>query len=246
MWKVASCKKTGKYHLDHFMECQDQVFSKEKEHYQVIVLADGMGESNANVGCVFEIVEYTADALLKMAEADKIMELGNDMIVCNLMNGIIHIISHHMDEKHMPAEMFGSTLLAVFMDHKSDKYLLVHLGDGIIIARDDRQVRVLSYPENKGSNSTFLTISENILDRMKIRRGRIGNLRQIVLCSDGVYSYPPDKEFTEHKIWQLLNGQEPFAIREDDQSYIQVRRDEDGLLSGDSWGRNPKTGGDSG
>lgn len=246
MWKVAFCKKTGKYHLDHFMECQDQVFSKEKEYHQVIVLADGAGENDANVGCVHEVVEYTADALLRMAEADRIMELDNETIVCNLMNGIIHIISRHMDEKHMPAKMFGSTLLAVFLDHKSDNYLLVHLGDGIIVAKDDRQVRVLSYPENKGRDRTFLTISENILDKMKVRRGRIGNLCQIALCSDGVYSYPPDKEFTEHKIWRILDGQGAFTIREDDQSYIQVRRDEDGLFGGDSWWRNKKAGGNSG
>lgn len=224
MWKMSSDRRTGEEHANKKMKCQDQVCYKEQDHRQVIVLADGTGVSDLNVACVSDVVNYTAERLLDLAQAKKLRELPRHELICQLMGGIIEIISGHMDRNHLTADYFGSTLLAFMMDAETGNYLLIHLGDGIIIGKNRQHVRVLSWPVGCGSDRTFLTISENLPERIKIRCGNLGDLDQIALCSDGMYEYPLSRDFTESRIWETLESGKIRLPGKDDQSFIQLRR----------------------
>lgn len=224
MWKMSSDRRTGEYHENKKMKCQDQVYYRERNRRQVIVLADGTGVSDINAACVSEVVKYTAEKLLTLSEAGNLRRLSRYELTRELMGGIIEIISGYMDRSHLPADCFGSTLLAFIVNMETGSYLLLHLGDGIIIGKEKRHVRVLSWPVSCGSDRTFLTISENLPERIKIRCGNIGDLDQIVLCSDGMYEYPLSKEFTENRIWEILEGGKIYLQREDDQSFIQLKK----------------------
>lgn len=224
MWEMSSDRRTGEYHADKRMKCQDQVYYQEQDNRQVIVLADGTGASDLNVACVSEVVKYTAEELLAMTRAKKLPELSKQELTYRLMEGIIEIISDHMDRNHLTADYFGSTLLAFMADTGTGNYLLIHLGDGIIIGKDRQHVRVLSWPVNCGSDRTFLTISENLPERIKIRCGNLGDLDQIALCSDGMYEYPLSRDFTESRIWETLESGKICLPGKDDQSFIQLRR----------------------
>ena len=232
MWEISSFRKTGKYHVDHRMLCQDQVFYKENHYSQAIVLADGAGDSDANVPCVEEVTEFAADALLRFAEGKQ--EEGQAARLEYLMGGIVGIISKYMDRCHLGAETFGSTLMGAALNHRKGRYLLVHLGDGIIIGSNGQQSRVLSYPVNRKADQTVLTISENIPERIKVKSGNLEDLSRIVLCSDGVYDWPVNRSFTDRTVWELLSGGRDFAEKDDDQSYIQLRRREHDCFSGNS------------
>ena len=231
MWEVSSFRKTGKYHKEHGLLCQDQVFYRENDHSQSIILADGTGDSNANVPCVEEVTKFAADTLLLYA--DREAEGHNEMLEY-LMGGIVGIISKYMDRYHLCAETFGSTLMGAAVNQRENRYLLLHLGDGIIVGSDDQQSRVLSYPINRKPDQTFLTISDNISERIKVKSGDLGELSRIILCSDGVYDWPVSREFTEQTVWELLSGGRDFAEKDDDQSYIQLRRREHDSFSGNS------------
>lgn len=232
MWETAFVKKTGQYHKRHSMKCQDQVIYKEKNQCQVIVLADGAGKDDKNVVCVKEVIEYTADMMLRFAEKRGMQVLDKEDMIQALMNGVVCIISKYMDRWKLPAEMFGSTLLGVVLNHGTGQYLLIHLGDGIIIGKSEDQIRVLSYPVNKGYDHTFLTVSENLLERMKVKAAEIGELNQFVLCSDGVYDCPIKNSFTHQEIWDILDRGIELSEKEDDQSMIQLRRKNNGRFDG--------------
>ena len=232
VWELSSFKKTGKYHADHGMRCQDQVFYRENYYSQAIVLADGAGDSDANVPCVEEVAEFTAEVLLRFSKGEE--ALCQAMMLEYLMGGIVGIISKYMDRSHLGAEMFGSTLMGAAVNHREGRYLLLHLGDGIIIGSNGQQSRVLSYPVNRKADQTVLTISENIPERIKVKSGDLGDLSRIVLCSDGVYDWPVNSSFTDQTVWELLSGGRDFEEKDDDQSYIQLRRREHVCFSGNS------------
>ena len=128
MWELSSFKKTGKYHADHGMLCQDQVFYRENHYSQAIVLADGAGDSDANVPCVEEVAEFAAEALLRFSEGKE--EVCQASMLEYLMGGVVEIISKYMDRSHLGAETFGSTLIGAAVNHREGRYLLLHLGDG--------------------------------------------------------------------------------------------------------------------
>lgn len=224
MWNVSMRTITGAYHERNKMLCQDQVFCKKGVNGQSVVLADGTGDSNANTFCVREVADFTSDALLEFAESGFDGPIGKEDVIQRLMEGIVRIISKYMESCQLPADAFASTLMGIAIDHRRGNYLLIHLGDGIILGRSGQQSCVLSYPVNGNADQTFLTISENLFLHMKVRQGRLEKLDRLVLCSDGVYNLPLGRTFTDQTIWRLLDGEEEFRAKEDDQSYIEMRR----------------------
>lgn len=201
MWELMTFKKTGRYHRRNGMMCQDQVCYKDVDQCQAIVLADGIGDSDINTYCVKEVVNYSADALLYIMNSELLLS-GKRKIIDYLMGGVIRIISKYVEKGYAVSDL-GSTLLGMAVDHRKGRYLLVHLGDGIIIGNSSGGTRVLSYPVNGSGNRTFLTTSDNLLKCMKVKIGKMNDLDQIILCSDGM-------------------GKD----REDDQSFILLRRKE--------------------
>lgn len=224
MWEITLQKITGTYHELHGMLCQDQIFHQERNHCQSVVLADGTGNSDINTFCVKEVVEFAAEILLEFVENGRAGRICREDVIRRLMQGVIRIISKYMDTYHLPAEAFASTLMGVAVNHVREEYLLIHLGDGIIIGKNGQQSYVLSYPVNRKANETFLTISENLMERTRVKSGSLAEFDRLVLCSDGVYDYPVGRMFTEQTIWEILDGTGNLAKKEDDQSYIQLRR----------------------
>ncbi len=231
MWEITFLIKTGQYHLEQNMLCQDQVYYQENNQSQVIVLADGIGDNDHNVECVRQVIEYTADQMLKLSGQLWSNHIDRNEFIKTIISGVVRIISKNMDRWNLPAACFGSTLMAFLIDSAKEQYLLLHLGDGIIWGKDKESVRVLSYPSGNEKHETFLTISENILERVKLRMGELGDLEQIVLCSDGMYESPVNKDYIENKIYGLVEKMEELPMKEDDQSMIQLRRKNDGIDS---------------
>ncbi len=217
--------KTGKIHRQDNLECQDQVCHREEGQSQVIVLADGTGFSNQNVCCVRDVVQHTADTMLRFSNT-KTENLNKETIIKELMEGIVRIISGYMDQWNLPAEELASTLLAFAINHETGKYLFIHLGDGMIIGKSEKRERIFSYPTNRNANETFLTTSENLLERMKVRQGDLGDINQVLLCSDGCYECPVETGITDHQLWELITQMKDFPEKADDQSFIQLKRED--------------------
>ena len=176
MWEITLQKITGTYHELHGMLCQDQIFHQERNHCQSVVLADGTGNSDLNTLCVKEVVEFAAEILLEFVENGRAGRICREDVIRRLMQGVVRIISKYMDTYHLPAEAFASTLMGVAVNHVREEYLMIHLGDGIIVGKNGQQSCVLSYPVNRKVNETFLTISENLMERTRVKSGSLAEM----------------------------------------------------------------------
>lgn len=224
MWSVASRIQTGECHIKRGMMCQDQVEYKTDGISHIAVLADGAGDTDMNVYCVSEVINRTARRLLDIIGNVSFFNQPKADMIRMIMNDNICILSKYMKEYKLTAKDVGSTLLGVAVNQNTGQYLLIHLGDGIIIGRSRDNVRVMSYPMNGRADQTFLTISENVVDYMRVFRGNVGDLDQIFLCSDGVYDYPVSNTFVTNDIWNITEKGAFSVHKNDDQSYIGLRR----------------------
>ncbi|WP_085022864.1 protein phosphatase 2C domain-containing protein [Anaerovibrio sp. JC8] len=78
----------------------------------------------------------------------------------------------------------ASTLLAVAV--KGDRFVLMHIGDGVIGYTKDNKIKIASYPDNgEFSNVTVFTTSSDAIFSMKLLKGELNGIDSFILMSDG-------------------------------------------------------------
>jgi len=78
----------------------------------------------------------------------------------------------------------ASTLL--FVAIKEDKFIICHLGDGVIGYVKAGKVLVATHPENgEFANTTSFTTSSQALASMRLIKGKLGDISGFVMMSDG-------------------------------------------------------------
>lgn len=221
LWQYEAKCITGRRHREKGLLCQDRVAYREKGQHQVIVLVDGIGKTDRNIIAGEKVAEYTAEFLIE--RFDEIMLDTPENIRRELLRGIHYIIGNLMVEFEMSKTEFASTVLAVCIDQKTKQYCGVHLGDGIILNRSDC-LEILSYPMNGWKkNQTYLTTSENAVKEMKVLKGDLSSISEIILMSDGTYDYPLQKIELSNYINDVF--QKAIELQqEDDQGIIRLRR----------------------
>jgi len=188
-WNCYMKTRTGRRHNSKGLICQDRVGYKKQGSLQAIALADGIGETNLNIIAGEMIVQCVVDFMLKnfynMKFTDR-KDIAYSIII--YANRIMNKLSK---QYNMDKIEFSSTILAVCLDNITNQFFTFHLGDGIILTKNDK-ISVFSYPENGyHKNQTFLTSSYDAVDRMRITRGKLDNsIRKIAIMSDGMYRYP--------------------------------------------------------
>ena len=88
------------------------------------------------------------------------------------------------DECASSVDALASTLLAVAV--KGDRFILLHIGDGVIGCLHDNRLVVLSQPVNgEFINTTVFVTSPEATDTMKLVKGDVSDIYGFVLLSDG-------------------------------------------------------------
>lgn len=78
----------------------------------------------------------------------------------------------------------ASTLLLVAI--KDDKFIIAHIGDGVIGYLKNNEMKIASQPENgEFVNTTVFTTSKDAIMTMKLIKGFLGTIQGFVLMSDG-------------------------------------------------------------
>ena len=218
LWEYYGITKTGLRHQEKNLLCQDRVSYKENGHRQAIALVDGIGQTNKNVLAGDQIAEYLTDIMV--SQFDKIMEQEQVEMNRWLLKDIYRIIENLMQEFSMPKEEFASTIAVIGLDHDRNAYCALHLGDGIIITMND-EIEVISYPENGFcTNQTYLTISENALQKLRRSKGQIDNKTEFAIISDGAYRMSDLHEM----LIPLINSEEFYLETEDDRGFVRLKK----------------------
>lgn len=183
MWTAAGCAVQGLGHSQKEIPCQDKVYQIKNDRGCCAALADGAGSaslSHIGADCV-----VTALSGYLLTHFD---ELYHNSDGAEVKKSIIEYILKELEEKKKQLQCeihdLASTCLAVAI--QDDRFILVHLGDGIIGYFSDGEVRVASYPYNGDYvNETVFTTTMNSYAVMDIKKGTTDRVEGFVMMSDG-------------------------------------------------------------
>ena len=183
MWKVIQCAVQGKSHIKDSIPCQDKTFCYTDDNITVTALADGAGSASLS--------HFGADQITRF--------ICNDFVECfdlyfNDENGITvkQIIDSKIKQQisEMSVDLdcktsdLSSTLLVAAV--KNNKFILLHIGDGVIGYSKNSQIRVATKPENgEFANTTVFTTSSESIATMKLIKGYLNSIDGFILMSDG-------------------------------------------------------------
>lgn len=183
MWNIVQCAVQGKGHISSNTPCQDKTYAINTKEVQVIALADGAGSaklSHFGAECVTkEICKALSEKFdLYYDEPDGVAVKRK--IISDLLDSLEEVAkNNNCDIKDL-----ASTLLVVAI--KDGKYIISHIGDGVIGYLKNNELKVASMPENgEFVNTTTFVTSKNVLQTMKIIKGKLGAINGFALMSDG-------------------------------------------------------------
>ena len=195
MWKIVKSAVTGRGHISQNLPCQDKVFSLKAKGVQAAALADGAGSAVYSHFGAEIVAEETCRLLTECFEAfyneDNVGKVGQELL-------------HHLREKlELRAEELegsmrdlASTLL--FVAVAKDRYILGHLGDGVIGYMKNGDLKVASYPDNgEFANETTFVTSSDALQALRLMKGELKDIQGFVLMSDGTEAGLYDKRRKE-------------------------------------------------
>ena len=182
-WVTVQSAVQGRGHLSSGTPCQDKTFSIVKDGCSVCALADGAGSaSHSHFGAeavTRVICNFMADNF------DFVIDEENGVAV---KKHILEVVGQRLDalcaEQGCSVRDLASTLL--FVAVKAGKFVICHIGDGVIGYFKNGEVLVASHPENgEFANTTVFTTSNNAIASMKLIKGNLNQISGFVLMSDG-------------------------------------------------------------
>lgn len=183
MWNSVQCAVQGRGHFKTDMPCQDKTNYLCKNETSVIALADGAGSATMSHFGAEYVTKKICELLTQQFD---VYYNENDgvaikrVIVGILMDGLEKLAQ----ELDCLVKDLASTLLVVAV--KNGKYLILHIGDGVIGYVKNKEIKVASHPENgEFVNTTVFVTSKDVLSTMKLMKGQLNGITGFVLMSDG-------------------------------------------------------------
>lgn len=181
-WSIAQVALQGTGHARAGVPCQDKTAFLVKNHVHVICLADGAGSARLShfgaEAVVNEMVRYVADNFDGLYTCDSEIRAGHIAETCR---DILAELSFNLS---CEARDLSSTLLLVAV--KRNRFVAVHIGDGVIGCYRRRSLEVLSAPANgEYVNQTWFTTSRDTNKAVRTYRGSSEDISGFILMSDG-------------------------------------------------------------
>ena len=197
-WKQCGTAVQGVDHIHANVPCQDNVASAAANGVHAIALSDGGGsrkfshvgsEQSTKAAC--ELLVKNFDDYYSRLERIKTGDGKSAKLLLRLRLEILNAVLDAM-RTQVTAERtlydFGCTLQ--FAAVKEGRYIVGHIGDGVIAAIYQRGLRrsveVLSHPENAGApNVTFFVTDHDAEAHLRLSHGECRHLEGILMMSDG-------------------------------------------------------------
>lgn len=182
IFNVIECATQGRSHIKTNTPCQDKTSSLHHNDISVIALADGAGSAKFS--------HFGAEIATK--RICKIFVEKFDIILDDISNAKKGILATLLKELHSESlrlnceiKDLASTLLCVAV--RGDIFIAFHLGDGIICALCNNEVKMISNAQNaEFANATFFITSSSAEQNTEIIVGKMNNINAFAIMSDGV------------------------------------------------------------
>lgn len=178
-WLMLGCAGVGRGHIQKNICCQDKFFFQSRYGVNAIALADGAGSAcYSHIGA--EVVTHEICQLV----CERFMEWYGSPSVEAVQCAWCEALRQRLSETGLPYKELASTMLVVAVC--GDKYIVGHIGDGVIGYLRNGVVQTASKPENgEFANSTIFVTSTEAEQRMQLLKGSLEGIEGFVLMSDG-------------------------------------------------------------
>ena len=183
MWNIMQCAVQGRSHVKDGIPCQDKTYSIFSNQVLAAALADGAGSAKLSHFGAEEITKQLCAHLTQ--QFDHYYQEENGVAVKQkLMDSIRDCLRQTAKRLQCEPKDLSSTLLLAAV--KGDRFILIHIGDGVIGYLKNRQLKIASHPENgEFANTTVFTTSQQAINAMRLIKGRLEEIQGFVLLSDG-------------------------------------------------------------
>lgn len=199
MWNLLESTRQGRSHVKQGTPCQDKTYCRSYDDTYVITLADGAGSarlSHYGAECVTKCIADELGLNFESYWDETEARIAKERLFKEISESLQQIAGQY----DCQSKDMASTLLAVAV--KDEKYIILHLGDGVIGYCKEGVLKVASAPNNgEFANTTVFTTSSDACSQMKVFRGLLYGINGFVLMSDGPEACLYDKKNNE-----LANG----------------------------------------
>lgn len=183
MWNTFESSAQGRSHIKENVPCQDKTYCLTVDDVTTIALADGAGSARLSHFGAECAVRTISEELCNNFES---YWHENKASVAKFR--FLQVIQSHLKKKaeelSCTLKDLGSTLLAVSV--KGNRFIIFHLGDGVIGYRESNTLKVASAPNNgEFSNTTFFTTSSQAESQTKLIKATSETIDGFILMSDG-------------------------------------------------------------
>ncbi len=211
-WITDTNSKKGNKQLKN----NDRVYSETDHGKQVIVLCDGAsGRMHSGKGA--EILGMAIGKFL-LQNMDELIEMEYQEIRRKVFSAGNQRLMEAARENQAELKDYACTLIAVCIDLQKQKYMSLHLGDGMILCEENGQAYILSKPANGALRCQTFLFSEKNVQQIRIRIGNLERVQVLMLVSDGMY----EKQYDFSGIPERLIGIRKLGRATDDQTYIRI------------------------
>ena len=190
--------KKGQKPKKYTTENQDAFYARENGKWCCLCIADGAGSKKHSTLGAKWLTRDVSEYLLE--HADGLIESNELQVRSEVMNCIRQSLSRTVKFQIVDYFDLSSTMLCVLTD--GNRCMVLHMGDGVVLAVRDGYLNVLSFPMNgKSKRSTALTTMITAEQHLRIQKMSCESISVIWLMTDGAM----------YKVFQEnygLNGEE--------------------------------------
>lgn len=198
----------GSRHRQNQHPCEDVVLVRATQDYLFCGLADGQsgtryGAEGGRV-CLNAVFDHIAlEGIKSFFDAP-----FPDELPCAIVKSFRGKLLPLAKKRSVSLREFASTLLAIIIDLKTGKYMLIHLGDGSAISIPNTgEPTVISVPDSGlSSYHTWLTTSDNAVSHLRVRFGSLDNRKRILIITDGATCFCKNRDIPWRIKDLLKNG----------------------------------------
>ena len=199
MWNLLDSTRQGRSHVKQETPCQDKTYCQNYDDVYVITLADGAGSarlSHYGAECVTKCIADELGLNFESYWDETEARIAKERLFKEISESLQQIAGQY----DCQLKDMASTMLAVAV--KDERYIILHLGDGVIGYCKEGVLKVASAPNNgEFDNTKVFTTSSDACSQMKVFRGLLNGINGFVLMSDGPEACLYDKKNNE-----LANG----------------------------------------
>ncbi len=182
MFQSYTYQVRGRLHVRNGTPGQDRTELVARNGLQALCLADGAGSAKNSGDGASRVVQAGCKILL--GSAGKIFDAEEDEIRNTLMTYLLEQLESAAENLNCQMRDLASTFLAVLVS--GDKYVALHIGDGVIGIQKNGRVEVISFPDNgEFANETVFVTSARAQESMRVMKGNLDEVTGFILMSDG-------------------------------------------------------------